>query len=74
MSLTLKKSDVNLIISALDTAGYAISDAIALLRKTGTAETDEAVKALKKRGENIGSLQIAFQIAGNVTLTREEEI
>lgn len=70
MSLTLKQSDVSLILSALDAEGDCIADAIYLVRKTGTAETDEAVKTLRRRAENIGSLRLAFQLATSVTLTR----
>ena len=71
MSITLKQSDVTLVLSALDAEGDRIADAIYLLLKTGTAETDEAVKSLKKRGENISSLKLGFQLSTTVTLTRD---
>lgn len=73
MALVLKQSDVTLILSALGAEADNIFSALQLIRRTGMPESTEAAKALKERGENIHSLQIAFQLSTTVTLSREGE-
>lgn len=69
MEFDLKKSDIALIISALDTEADSIGSAIRLLLKNGIADTDQAVTTLRKRGQKVSELLIAFQLAKNAKLT-----